>query len=281
MVRIITDTTSDFEPWEYEKWNVTPVSLYINFDDQVYEENVDITKEMFWELLEKSSVNPKTSQPSPQVVEDTLREAMEAGDEAIFITISSGLSGTYQSICMIKEQLEYENCYVFDSLTGTGGHRILVEQAAKMRDQGKNAKEIVAELEYIRDHLNLTVVMDTLEYLMRGGRISRSTYAVGTLINIKPIMHVSPEGKPEVPAKVRGMRKGIAHLCKQVQMNKPDPNYPFYLMYTKDRRNALSLQEALKEIGYDIPDENIVPVGAAIGTHIGPYAVATVYVDSE
>ena len=94
-------------------------------------------------------------------------------------------------------------------------------------------------------------------------------------------MHVSPEGKPEVPAKVRGMKKGISHLCKQVQMNKPDPNYPFYLMYTKDRRNALSLQEALKEIGYDIPDENIVPVGAAIGTHIGPYAVATVYVDSE
>lgn len=281
MVRIITDTTSDFEPWEYEKWNVTPVSLYINFDDKVYEENVDITKEMFWELLEQSNVNPKTSQPSPQVVEDTLREAMEAGDEAIFITISSGLSGTYQSICMVKEQLEYENCYVFDSLTGTGGHRILVEQAAKMRDQGKNAKEIVAELEYMREHMNLTVVMDTLEYLMRGGRISRSTYAVGTLINIKPIMHVSPEGKPEVPAKVRGMRKGISHLCNQVQMNRPDPNYPFYLMYTKDRRNALSLQAALKEIGYDIPDENIVPVGAAIGTHIGPYAVATVYVDSQ
>lgn len=281
MVRIITDTTSDFEPWEYEKWKVTPVSLYINFDDNVYEENVDITKEMFWDLLEKSNVNPKTSQPSPQVVEDTLREAMEAGDEAVFITISSGLSGTYQSICMMKEQLEYENCYVFDSLTGTGGHRILVEQAAKMRDMGKNAKEIVAELEYIREHLNLTVVMDTLEYLMRGGRISRSTYAVGTLINIKPIMHVSAEGKPEVPAKVRGMRKGIAHLCKQVQLNKPDPNYPFYLMYTKDRRNALSLQEALREIGYDIPDENIVPVGAAIGTHIGPYAVATVYVDEK
>ena len=179
---------------------------------------------------------------------------------------------------MIKDQLEYEDCYVFDSLTGTGGHRILVEQAAKMRDQGKTAKEIVAELEYMREHMDLTVVMDTLEYLMRGGRISRSTYAVGTLINIKPIMHVSAEGKPIVPAKVRGMRKGIAHLCKQVQMEEPDPNYPFYLMFTKDRRNALSLQESLKEIGYDIPDENIVPVGAAIGTHIGPYAVATVYV---
>lgn len=281
MVRIITDTTADFEPWEYEKWNVTPISLYISFGDKEYEENISITKEMFWEFLEQSNENPKTSQPSPQVVEDTLREAMEAGDETVFITISSGLSGTYQSICMMKEELNYDNCYVFDSLTGTGGHRILVEQAAKLRDQGKSAKEIITELEYMRSHMNLTVVMDTLEYLMRGGRISRSTYAVGTLINIKPIMHVSPEGKPVVPAKVRGMKKGISHLCKQVQENAPDPNYPFYLMYTKDRRNALSLQTALKEIGYDIPDENIVPVGAAIGTHIGPYAVATVYVNAN
>ena len=281
MVRIITDTTSDFEPWEYEKWGVTPVSLYISFGEDEYEENVTITKEMFWDLLEKSTVNPKTSQPSPQVVEDLLKEGMEAGDETIFITISSGLSGTYQSVCMMKEQLEYEDCYIFDSLSGTGGHRILVEQAAKMRDQGKCAKEIIAELEDMRSRMDLTVVMDTLEYLMRGGRISRSTYAVGTLINIKPIMHVSPEGKPVVPAKVRGMKKGIAHLCKQVQLEKPDPDYPFYLMFTKDRRNALTLQAALKDIGYDIPDENIIPVGAAIGTHIGPYAVATVYVQKK
>ena len=281
MVRVITDTTSDFEPWEYEKWNVTPVSLYISFGDKEYEENVDITKEMFWELLEQSNVNPKTSQPSPQAVENLLREAMEAGDETVFVTISSGLSGTYQSICMIKEQLEYEDCYVFDSLTGTGGHRILVEETAKMRDQGKNAREIIARLEDMRSRMDLTVVMDTLEYLMRGGRISRSVYTVGTLINIKPIMHVSAEGRPEVPAKIRGMKRGISHLCKQVQLNRPDPAYPFYLMYTKDRRNAISLQAALKEIGYDIPDENIVPVGAAIGTHIGPYAVATVYVDAR
>jgi len=189
--------------------------------------------------------------------------------------------GPYEKCIEYCRNNRNEDCYVFDSLTGTGGHRILVEEAAKMRDQGKSAHEILQRLEDLRSRLDLTVVMDTLEYLMRGGRISRSLYAIGTLINIKPIMHVSKEGRPEVPAKVRGMKRGIAHLCKQVQLNKPDPDCPFYLMYTKDGRNAIALQAALKEIGYDIPDEHIVAVGAAIGTHIGPYAVATVYIDAK
>lgn len=277
MVRIITDSSADLEPQEYQQLGIISIPLIVSFGQKEYQENVDLSKDQFYQLLAQSPEGPKTSQPSPETVETLLRQAMEAGDETVVIPISSGLSGTMNSIHTIKNLLGYEDCYIVDSLTATGGLRLLVEQAAKMRDQGCSAREIAEFLPKLREQSVLYACIDTLEYLMKGGRISKSVYTVGTLANIKPIIRVSEEGTIVVPAKAMGMKKGMAYLCKVVQEHQPDPEYPLYVMYTHDRTNAQTLAKKLEEMGYDIPQERIIPVGAAIGSHIGSNAVGLVY----
>lgn len=281
MVRIITDSASDFEPHEYEEKGIICVPLSVMVAGREYIENEEITKTEFYEKLKESGEIPHTSQPSPYRIEKAFREAMEAGDEAVVIPISSGLSGTCMGFMAVKEELGFDNCYIVDSLTGTGGVRLLVEYAVKLRDEGKSAAEIAEAVTEVRPRVTLYTCMDTLEYLMRGGRISKSTYVVGSLAHIKPIMHVTLDGRPEIPAKVLGIKKGIDYLCRQIENKEPDLDFPVYVMYTHIRTNGEQLAAALRNKGYDIPDSRIINVGAVVGTHIGPNACAIVYISKE
>ena len=278
MVRIITDSAADLEPREYEKLGVTCIPLRIAFGDREYLENVELGKEKFYELLLASSEFPKTSQASPAVLTEIFEQARDAGDEAVYITLSSGLSGTWQTACMICEDVEYDGAHVFDSRNATGGQRLLVEYACRLRDEGKNAAQIITALEDIRDRIELYACINTLEYLHKGGRISHAVYTLGNLAQIKPIITVDLEGKVALPAKVMGMRKGMDHMGKRLEARKPDPAHPLYVMYTNDRSVAETLAARLEKLGYTIPAERIIPVGAAIGAHIGPEACGIVYV---
>ena len=277
MVRIITDSSADLEPREYENLGITCIPLTVFFGDTEYQENVNLTKEQFYELL-ASGEFPKTAQPSPQYLLDLFEEAKAAGDEAIYFSISSAISGTYQTACATRELVEYDGCYVFDSRNATGGLRVLLEQAVRLRDAGKSAKEIMEGVAAIQDRIVLYACMDTLEYLYRGGRISQTGDKLGTLAQVKPILRVTEEGAIEVPAKAMGMRKGMDMLCKKVEAHKPSPDHSFYAMYTGDRSNGAALAEKFRAMGYDIPEEKIINVGAAIGSHVGPNACGMVYV---
>lgn len=279
MIRIITDSAADFEPWELEERNITCIPLVVTFGDTEYRENVNLSKVQFYELLADAQELPKTSQASPQILLEHFEEAKKAGDAVIYICLSSGISGTYQSAMMTKNLAEYDRCFVVDSLSGTGGQRMVVEHAVKLRAEGKSAEQIVAELEALRSRLSLFACMDTLENLYRGGRISQSAYTLGTMVQIKPIIQM--KGQVTVPAKAMGMKKGVEYLCRQVQKQPPDEAYPFYVMYTSSRENGVKLAMRFREMGYDIPDGRIIQVGAAIGTHIGPNAVGFVYVAKE
>ena len=278
MVRIITDSAADFEPFELEKWNISCVPLKVMIGDAEYEENVNLGKAQFFELLASTGETPKTSQPSPQHLAELFAEAKAAGDQALYISISSAISGTYQTACMTREDAEYDDCYVFDSLNATGGERMLVEYAVRLRDEGKSAQEIMAALETVRDKVVLFACMDTLEYLYRGGRISQTVYKLGSMAQVKPIIRISEEGTVEVPAKAMGMRKGMDQLSKRLEAQKPDPNHKIYVMYTADRTIGQALAQKVEALGYAIPQEQIVPVGAVIGSHIGPGACGIVYV---
>ena len=278
MVRIITDSAADFEPFELEKLNIACIPLKVLLDGEEYEENVNLGKDQFFSLLASTGATPKTSQPSPDHLMDLFAEAKKAGDEAVYISISSAISGTYQTACMTCEDADSDACYVFDSLNATGGERLLVEYAVRLRDAGKNAKEIIAGLESIRDKIVLFACIDTLEYLYRGGRISQTVYKLGTMAQVKPIIRVSEEGTIEVPAKAMGMRKGMDQLCKRVEAQKPSADHNFYVMYTADRTIGQTLAQKITALGYEIPEERIIQVGAAIGSHIGPNACGIVYV---
>lgn len=278
MVRIITDSAADLEPLEYERLNVTCIPLRVSFGDGEYQENVNLSKEKFYELLLGSEEFPKTSQASPAILEELLAEAKAQGDEAIYITLSSALSGTYQTACMIAEDSEHEGAHIFDSRNATGGQRMLVEYACRLRDQGKNAAEIVAGLESIRDRVELYACVNTLEYLHKGGRISHAVYTLGSLAQIKPIISVDTEGRVALPAKVMGMRKGMDYLCKRLGARKPDGDHPVYVMYTDNRSVAETLAQRMAANGWEIPDGRIIQVGAAIGAHVGPDACGVVYI---
>ena len=280
MVRIITDSAADLEIAEYEKSNITCIPLSVFFGDKEYQENVNLSKDKFYELLATGEY-PKTAQASPQILLDLFEEVKEAGEEAVYITLSSALSGTYQSACAAKQMAEYDGCYVVDGKNATGGQRMLLEYAAKLRDEGKTAEEIIAGVEALNGRIVLYACMDTLEYLYRGGRISQTVYKLGTLAQVKPIIRVSDEGKVEVPAKAMGMKKGMDYLCKRLEERKPDADFPVYVMYTADRANGVTLAEKFRGMGYDIPDSRIINVGAAIGSHVGPNACGMVYIAKD
>ena len=278
MVRIITDSAADFEPFELEKLNITCIPIKVLLGDTEYEENVNLSKDQFFSLLASTGETPKTSQPSPQILMDLLEDAKKAGEEAIYITLSSAISGTYQTAVMTCEDADSENCYVFDSRNATGGQRLLVEYAVRLRDAGKSAREILEALEAVRDKVVLFACIDTLEYLYRGGRISQTVYKLGTMAQVKPIIRVSEEGAIEVPSKAMGMRKGMDLLVKKLEAQKPSAGHKLYIMYTADRTIGQTLAQKVAAMGYAVPEEQIVQVGAGIGSHIGPNACGIVFV---
>ena len=277
MIRIITDSAADFEPWELEKLNITCIPLTVTFGEKDYQENVSLSKNQFYDLLLHSGHNPKTAQASPQVLMDLFEQAHEAGDEAIYITISSGISGTYQNAMMTKNLLGYDSCHVVDSLNATGGQRIIVQHAAQLRDAGKSAEEIIAGIEDVRSRIVLFACIDTLEYLYKGGRISQTVYKLGTMANIKPIITVEKAGTIGVPAKAMGMRKGMDMLCKKMETIPRDEALPLYAMFTNTRAVAETLAQKMG----NVDDDHIIQVGAAIGSHVGPDACGFVYVAAK
>ena len=278
MIRIITDSAADFEPQELEQLHITCIPLSVHFGEADYQENVNLAKTQFYELLLHSEEPPKTSQAAPQTLLDLFEDAVKNGDEVIYFTLSSALSGTYQSAVMAKNLADSPLCHVVDSRNATGGQRMVLEYAVRLRDEGKTAKEIIDATEALRSRIVLFACIDTLEYLYKGGRISHAVYKLGTLANIKPIITVESDGSIGIPAKAMGMRKGMDHLCKQVQQRPADPDFPFYVMYTNNRTVAESLASRLETVGVAVPENRIIQVGAAIGSHIGPDACGLVYV---
>lgn len=281
MVQIVTDSVSDFEPEELVRLNVICVPVFVRFGDKEYRETTELSKDMFFQLLAEKKEFPQTSQPSPYDFMQVFETAMEAGDDMIGIFMSSRFSGIYQGAVMAKELCGYETCHIIDSRNAAGGQRLLVEYAVKLRDQGKTAIEIVQKVEALRSRINLLACPDTLEYLRRGGRISAALAAFGTIAGVKPILHIVESGEVEVVAKVIGRKRGMNYMRQRVKAQRPDPNFPIYVLYSHIRENAQALTDGLREDGYNISECQLINVGAGMGSHIGPNAFGLVYVTVE
>jgi len=278
MVRIITDSAADFDPHELEQLNIIYIPLTVMLGETEYQESVNLSKDQFFALLAETGASPKTAQPSPKYLMEAFEAAKKAGDEAIYISLSSALSGTYQSALMTKEDADSESLFVLDSKNATGGQRLLVEYAVRLRDEGKTAAQIVEAVESIRDKIVLYACIDTLDNLHRGGRISHLAYTLGSIAHVKPVITVEKDGSIGVPTKVMGMKKGMSWLCQQVEKCPRDGAHPFYVMYTNNRSIGEALAEKIRALDIDVPPERIIPVGAAIGTHVGKDACGFVCV---
>ena len=273
--RIIVDSTADLLPQIRERVHVVP--LTVHFGDQEYIDGVTIDHKTFYEKLVETDVLPTTSQATPAAFSDQYEKAKAAGEEAVVITISSKLSGTYQSAVIAAE--EYENIYVVDSGTGAIGGGILVELALQYLDAGMCAQEIVAKLEEEKQRIIIVALVDTLDYLKMGGRVSKSVAFAGTLLNIKPVLSVA-DGEISILGKARGSKQGNNLLVQEIEKaGGVDFTKPVLLGYTglSDAllRKYMEDSKHIWEPGLEAV--RYTTIGSVIGTHAGPGAVAVAF----
>lgn len=279
-IRILTDSTSDILPQEAQERNLMLVPLRVNFADAGYRDNVDITHEEFYEKLAASDKLPTTSQPTPEDFLTCFEQAKEQGDTLICILLSGGLSGTAQSAQIAKELCDYENIYVVDSRQATAGIRVLVDLADQLIREGKSAQEIVAELEQARERVRLYIMVDTLEYLHKGGRLSSSVAVVGTMLKVKPLLTLQ-DGVLSMSGKGVGLKDAMKGLLKLVGDElHADPRLPVYFVYSAKESNCAQLR-ALAEEKYGIQRTESHSVGAVLGSHVGPGAAAIAYLEAK
>lgn len=279
MVRILVDTAADYNKEEFKTNGIEHVSMGILVGDKTYKDTDELGKDEFYELLTQNEEFPKTSQPSPDDFIQKFKDVKEKGDEMVCILISSALSGTCQSAMVAKGMVDYDKIYVVDSLGVTAGNRILADTAKKMAEEGKTGEEIVAELEELKDRIKIYAGVDTLEYLYKGGRLSKAAAAIGETVKIKPIVTVPKEGTVEIFKKCIGKKQALIQVKNVVCADSIDKNYPVYSIYTYGTENVEKLEEKLEAEGIHVNAR--YQIGASIGAHVGPGAFGVFYVESK
>ena len=271
-IRIIVDSTADLTPQVRERVVVVP--LTIHFGDEEFVDGVDITGKEFYEKLVTSKVMPSTSQASPYAFSAAFGQAVADGDDVVAILVSSKLSGTYQSAVIAAEDYPGK-VHVVDSRNIALGAAILTEHALRLADAGYSAEQIAFLLEQARERVRLMAVVDTLEYLQRGGRLSKTAAIAGGILAIKPIIALV-DGEIKVLAKGRGNRQANQLMNQEVLKAGIDPDMPCMLGYTGTDDELL--RKYRQDSGALWSDG--VPVSlvcGVVGTHAGPGAVAAAF----
>lgn len=277
-IRIITDSASDMTPAEHPALRVLPLS--VTFGTDVYMDGVDIDHQRFYEMLVERDELPKTGQVNPYAFSQAIAGAREAGDEAVIITVSAKLSGTNQSARTALAEAPGGDVFVVDSNNVTLGERVLVEYALRLVDEGRSAAQIAAAVEAVRDRVVVIGLLETLEYLVRGGRLSAAAGAVGTLLNVKPVV-AAEDGLIVQLGKARGSKNGRSLLNQKVEKaGGVDFSMPLALGYTGLSDAVLKKyieDSAALWAGHAENELPIHTIGATIGTHVGPGAVAVAF----
>ena len=277
-IRIITDSGSDFcQPFPE---NLTVIPLTIHFGEEEYRDGEDIDHKTFYEKLLSSKELPTTSLIPPGRFQQAFEKARNAGETVIAVLLSSKLSGTWQSAVLAAE--EYENVYVVDSMNATLGEQILVKYALQLVEKGLSAGEIVAELERAKAHVNLMGVPDTLEFLHKGGRVSKTVAVLGGALSIKPVLRLA-DGVVVMIGKARGSKNGNNYLIQEVNKSGVDFTKPLCLGYTglSDELLQRYIADSKQLWEGKIDELPISTVGATIGTHVGPGAVIVSFFDNQ
>ena len=274
-VQIIVDSSVDVAERFRERLHIVP--LIIHFGEEELIDGVTINKEQFYRRLVESEQLPFTSQASPVAFQKVYEEVTQAGDSAVVITLASKLSGTYQSACIAAG--DFDNIYVVDSQTAAIGTGVLTEYALARAEAGADARELASELEQKREDVCLVALLDTLEYLKRGGRISKTAALAGGLLNIKPMITVR-DGEVVLIGKARGSKQGNSLLVEKIRAcGGIDFDLPILLGYSglsgESLETYVEYSHDLWERGTEILDKTCI--SGVIGTHTGPGVVAAAF----
>lgn len=275
-VKIVVDSTVDVT--DEVKQQLTVVPLSVHFGDVEYIDGETITHREFYEKLIESDELPTTSQPSPDAFAKVFAGIAEAGDKAVVLTISSKLSGTYQSAHIAA--MDYpDTIYIVDSKSAAIGAGVLAQRALELAAAGLSGEAIAERLEQEREDICIVAMLDTLEYLKRGGRISKTAAFAGGLLSIKPVITVK-DGEIVILGKARGSRQGNNLLVKEIeQAGGVNYDKPVILGYTGI--NDALLQKYIQDSAFlwegKLSSLQVTGIGSAIGTHAGPGAIAVAF----
>lgn len=283
-VRIIVDSASDITLDYADRNGILFVPLKTNLGGVEYRDGIDIVPDVFFEKLEQNKELAHTSQVNTSEFTDIFEKIVADGDEAVVITLSGGLSGTCQSAVVAASDYEGK-IFVVDSLSATAGEQVLLYHAMKLRDEGKGAGEIYETLCEIRKTFRLLVSLETLEYLKRGGRISKTSAIVGGIIGIKPILTLNDKGTLESVGKARGSKASHKMLNDAILASGGiDFTYPVVVTYGGDLKDgALDkyFEDSREVFGEHLEDVVRGQLGCVIGTHAGPGAIVVSYVPNK
>lgn len=269
---ILTDSTCDIPKYLIESYGIAELPLTVHFGSEEYKDRVDITSEQFFEKLSASDELPTTSQVSPSAFIDFYKTELEKGNDVISIHISSDLSGTYQSALLAKETLGGDSrISIVDSRSATLSLGFIVLKAAQLLRKGMSRDDVLAEIENYKNRVKLFIVVDTLEYLKKGGRLSGAQAAIGTMFNIKPLITLK-DGKAVLIDKARGEKKALKRLIEIVK--ETGRVMPGCVVGVANAKNPGKMKELEKMVVDEFGDVKFIEsnVGSVIATHSGPGA---------
>lgn len=274
-IKIITDSTADLPKEVYEKYDIEVLPLLINFGEESYLDGVEITPEVLFERIEKEGSLPTTAQVIPNRFMDTYKKYLDDGHKIISIHISSAMSGTYQSACIAKDTLESEEIFVIDSKNVTAALGMLVLKAAILKENGYGTKEIAEELEKIKFNIKSSILFESLDNLVRGGRISKTAGIVGSVLGIKLILEIK-DGLMSVKDKIRGSKKAIKKIISDLESNDLDNDVPVILIEVDNPEvtNALETYLIENKVNYILS-----PVGTTVCIHSGRKCCGLVFLN--
>ena len=264
-IKIITDSSADLPKEIFDKLDIEVLPLLINFGEESYRDGVEITIDELFTKIEKGDVFPNTSQVTPNRFEEVYRGYLEEGYKILSIHISSGMSGTYHSACLAKKNIESDDIQVIDSQTVTSGLGLLAYRAAILRDKGKSINEIISDLEEKKSYICSSLCFESLDNLVKGGRIPRTVSVVTGILGIKVILEVK-DGLMSIKDKVRGNKKAVKRILKDVEEFEYLEDMPIVLINVnnEDVYNPIKNHFDEKNINYIATE-----VGCTVGIHSG------------
>ncbi len=276
MIELITDSTSDLSPALAAQLGVRVLPLTVHFGAESFRDGVDISNADFYARLRRAETLPTTSQINPETFIAVFKEALDRGNQAVGIFLSSELSGTCQSALLAREELGSGDVFVVDSRAVTIALGLLVIEAARLRDQGLSAAQIAGEITALREKLRLYAVLDTLKYLKMGGRISAATAMVGGVLGITPIITLA-DGKVEAVGKTRGRKAGIQWIRERALREDIDPARCVGFGHTDCPEAMEAVAGALSDVADRAAAAYRMDIGTVVGTHGGPGAAGVSY----
>lgn len=275
-IRIITDTMCDVPEYCVKRYNIKVMPLTVHFGEETYKDGIDLTLDEFLKKLEESETMPTTSQVPPLEFFEAFKEETDKGNSIVAILGSSELSGTYNSAVIAKEQLKEADIHVIDSAGVTLGAGMLVIKAARLAEQGLSSEEIANNIEESKKRMKYILVVDTLKYLHKGGRLSLSASVLGSILNIKPILTMK-DGKLELFEKARGIKKALSIIMDTIKDNGWSLDDKIIgINHIADPEHMRMLEEYITK-EYKVKEIIRGEVGSVVATHGGPGAVAVYF----